>query len=115
MKNAKAVGRDSRIQKPPQKKTDAGASQEANHLDRTGCSDPEATKVMDSLMAGDEDLSANQAKELADELTALGIAAMPRRCKTQLISKMSEKEAKQYDRRAVRVQRNLRTTRKVQA
>ncbi len=100
MKNAKAVGKKS-YSKPTARKL---TQEQAKKLivDRTGCSDPEATKVMDSLMAGDEDLSANQAKELADELTALG-KQQSEALQNAAYLKMSEKEAKQYDRRAVRV------------
>jgi polyhydroxyalkanoate synthesis regulator phasin len=71
-------------------------------VDRTDCGEQEATKVMESLMVGDENLSANQAKELADELTALA-KQQSEALQNAAYIKMSEKEAQQYDKRAVRI------------
>jgi hypothetical protein len=49
-----------------------------------------------------ENLSANQAKELADELTALA-KQQSEALQTAAYLKMSEKQAQQYDKRAVRI------------
>jgi hypothetical protein len=50
----------------------------------------------------DEDLSANQARELAGELTALA-KQQSEALQTAVYLLMSEKEAQQYDKRAVRI------------
>jgi len=100
MKNAKAVGKKS-YSKPTVRKL---TQEQAKKLivDRTNCSDHEATKIMESLMAGDENLSANQAKALADELRALA-QRQSEALQNAAYMKMSAKEAQQYDKRAIRI------------
>ena len=100
MKNAKAVGKKS-YSKPTVRKL---AQEQAKKfiVDRTGCSDQEATKIMESLMARDENLSADQAKELADEMTALA-KQQSEALQNAAYIKMSKKEAQQYDKRAIRI------------
>ncbi|HXM66076.1 MAG TPA: hypothetical protein VN911_05045 [Candidatus Acidoferrum sp.] len=100
MKNAKAVGKKSYSKPTVTKLTQEQAKKFI--VDRTDCGDQEATKVLESLMAGYENLSAKQTEDLTEELAVLAKLQLEA-LQTAAYINMSKAEAAQYDKRAVRI------------